>query len=301
MKAITLEEIDKYISQEQGQDESAFLKPASAYADEVILFFHDRKEHHTNRLPWVKCEGKFNLRKGEVTCWLGYNGHGKSLILGQISNHLMEIGHKVCIASMEMKPYSTMARMCRQAFGVTQPTIELIRRYHTWTDNRLWIYDQSGSTPAKRIVNLCKYAASIGIEHIVIDSLMKVVSKEDDYNGQKEFVDSLCVLARDTGLHIHLVHHSRKREDETKRPGKMDAKGSGAISDLVDNAVSVWRDKNAASGEFEAFLTVDKQRHGEWEGMIGLFFINEAMSYTENPLKIHRILNIGVQIEEEEF
>ena len=290
MKTITLAEIDAYIASSEGIDESAFMKPASSYLDEVISFYHDNKESVLNKLPWEKCSGKFNIRKGEVTCWLGYNGHGKSLILGQIANHLMAVGDKVCIASMEMKPYSTMARMCRQAFGIQIPDRQVIQKYMAWTDDRLWLYDQMGSTPATRIHNMCKYAASIGITQIIIDSLMKVVSKEDDYNGQKEFVNGLCVIARDSGIHIHLVHHSRKREDESKRPGKMDAKGSGAISDLVDNTVSVWRKKedNSTGGDYDCLLTVDKQRHGEWEGIFGLYFCPDALSYADDLLTLRK-------------
>jgi twinkle protein len=303
MKSITLEEIDRYIS-ENTQDESAFLKPASSYVDEVISYFYDEKETHINRLPWHKCGGKFNLRPAEVTLWLGYNGHGKSLILGQVANHLMELNEKVCIASMEMRPYATMARMCRQAFSVHTPTIDLIRGYHSWTDGRLWIYDQNGSTPATRVINLCRYASSIGIRHIIIDSMMKVVGREDDYNGQKEFVDSLCILARDTGLHIHLIHHSRKGADESKQPGKMDAKGSGAITDLVDNCVSVWRRKtpDASAGDYDCLLKVDKQRHGEWEGIFGLYFNAETQCYCEDGLRKSQRLKIaGAEVHEEAF
>jgi twinkle protein len=294
MRAITLEEIDKYISENE-QDESAYLKPASEYVDQVISHFYDVKEVETNRLPWTKAISKFNLRRAEVTCWLGYNGHGKSLILGQIANHLMSLGEKVCIASMEMRPHVTMARMCKQAFAVRSPTVELIRGYHNWTDSRLWIYDQHGSTPLKRVINLCRYAHSLGIQHIVIDSLMKVVSREDDYNGQKEFIDSLCILARDTGMHIHVVHHSRKGQDEKKRPGKMDAKGSGAITDLVDNCVSVWRKKeeDREVGEFDCVLTIDKQRHGEWEGGIGLFFDADSQSFYED--KYRKVVSLPIE------
>jgi twinkle protein len=121
---------------------------------------------------------------------------------------------------------------------------------------------------------------------------MKVVEAEDDYNGQKAFVNQLCVLARDTGLHIHLVHHSRKGQDESKAPGKMDAKGSGAISDLVDNCVSVWRRKEHEEEKPDAVLTIDKQRHGEWEGKIGLWFDAASQSFKESYK--HRVFGISI-------
>ena len=82
-----------------------------------------------------------------------------------------------------------------------------------------------------------------GITHFFVDSLMKCVSGEDDYNGQKLFVDELTAIARDHGIHIHLVHHIRKPSDESHKPSKYDYKGSGSITDQVDNVISVWRNK----------------------------------------------------------
>ena len=128
-----------------------------------------------------------------------------------------------------------------------------------------------------------------GITHFVIDSLMKCVSGEDDYNGQKEFVDELTSIARDNGMHIHLVHHVKKPADENHKPGKYDFKGTGAITDQVDNVIAVWRnkakEKNREAGKLvsdqepDALLICDKQRNGEWEGRIGLFFDRESQQF----------------------
>ena len=108
---------------------------------------------------------------------------------------------------------------------------------------------------------------------------MRVVAGEDNYNAQKDFVGRLCSLARDHNIHIHLVHHVRKLEDEKKMPGKFDSKGSGAITDQVDQVLTVWRnkekqktieqftfDKKLLTPEIEnkpdSILACDKNRHG---------------------------------------
>ncbi|MCZ9335993.1 bifunctional DNA primase/helicase, partial [Klebsiella pneumoniae] len=77
-----------------------------------------------------------------------------------------------------------------------------------------------------------RYAAvELGVTHFMVDSLMKCVQGEDDYNGQKAFVDELTAIARDHGLHIHLIHHIKKPANEDHKPSKYDMKGSGAITD----------------------------------------------------------------------
>ncbi len=85
----------------------------------------------------------------------------------------------------------------------------------------------------------------------------------------------------------------RKPKSELEMPGKYDLKGSGDIADLVDNIFIVYRNKKkeikTAKGEpTDAFdpdckLGVYKQRHGEWEGVIGLYFDKESLQYIPHP------------------
>ena len=74
-----------------------------------------------------------------------------------------------------------------------------------------------------------------------------------------------------------------KKQDESHKPNKYDYKGTGAITDQVDNVISVWRNKvkekkrEAGARDYsvddpDALLICDKQRNGEWEGNIGLWF-----------------------------
>jgi twinkle protein len=61
------------------------------------------------------------LRPGELTVWAGINKHGKTTFLTNVMLNVMQAGQKVCIASMEMKPAETMAKMTRQAAGTGSP------------------------------------------------------------------------------------------------------------------------------------------------------------------------------------
>src|SRR5574340_999366 len=135
---------------------------------------------------------------------------------------------------------------------------------------------------AKKIMAICRYFAERhGGTHVVIDSLLKCGVAQDDFNAQHAFVNELTSVARDTDLHIHLVAHSRKTQDDGV-PSKFDVRGSGTITDQVDTVLTVWRDKKheakVANGEarFEdkpgVLVSCDKNRHHGWEGNIGLWF-----------------------------
>ena len=282
--------LDDYIA---GPDESGLVRAASDWADEVVARFHSPERDFGTPMGWSKTHDKLRFRPAEVTLWPGINGHGKSMFTSQVALDLQIAGEPVCMASFEMKPAATMQRMTRQAFGGALPDTEFIRRFHNWTDARLWLYDVQGQVKADRVIACGRYAATLGVKHFFIDSLMKCVRGEDDYNGQKDFIDRVCSLAKETGMHVHVVHHVRKMADETQKPGKFDAKGSGAITDQVDNVLTVWRNKRKERAreentmtpdqvnEPDCFLICDKQRNGEWEGKFGFWFHPAAMQFMQ--------------------
>jgi twinkle protein len=134
-------------------------------------------------------------------------------------------------------------------------------------------------------------AVELGIEHIFIDSLMKVCNAEDNFNEQKYFVDELTALARDHNVHVHLIHHIRKLQSEEIQPGKNDIKGTGAITDQVDNVFLMWRNKQKENrkrnGEKyeedlpDAYLMCEKQRNGEAQEMYGLYYHQGSQQFIE--------------------
>src|SRR5690606_36186993 len=94
----------------------------------------------------------------------------------------------------------------------------------------------------------------------------------------------------DYDIHIHVVHHIKKLLNEGTVPGKFDAKGSGAITDQVDNMLIHWRnkpkeialqtgDKNYNPTDPDAMLICTKQRNGEWEGRIQLWLDSKTNQF----------------------
>jgi twinkle protein len=300
---------------EHETDAKQKVKPASLWVRELIERINNPKKEIRSVMPWRKTHTQVQFRLGEVTVWGGANGQGKSLVTGQVMLSLCSQDEKVCVASFEMKPIKTLERMARQwsGYNVNDPAfqgdrdaqkqfIDLYEQFSDWTDGKLWLYDQQGTANTKQVCAVVRYCAKEkGITHFVIDSLMKCVSGEDDYNQQKSFVDELTAIARDHNIHIHLVHHVKKPADENHKPGKYDFKGTGAITDQVDNVIAVWRnkakEKNREAGKLvsdqepDALLICDKQRNGEWEGQIGLWFDRNSLQYVANagddPLSLY--------------
>ncbi len=54
---------------------------------------------------------------GEVTAWAGYNGHKKSMFTSQVALDLCAADERVLLASFEMTPGKTLARMSKQCMA----------------------------------------------------------------------------------------------------------------------------------------------------------------------------------------
>lgn len=293
---ITPDDIDWAVYENETEAQQK-VRDAGLFVQVLIDRMNSKTKPRQAFMPWGKTHSLIQFRPGEVTVWGGPNGSGKSLVVGQTGLSLCAQGERLCIASFEMKPEKTLERMARQwtRFNLRDPQIlgnpderrvlmDLLEQFRDWTNGRMWLYDQQGTVSWRQVCAVTRYCAKeLGITHMVVDNLMKCVAGEDDYNGQKAFVDELCAIARDHAIHVHLVHHIKKPASDDHKPSKYDFKGTGAITDQADNVIAVWRNKTKERNrqankmifdtEPDTMLIVDKQRNGDgWEGQIGLWF-----------------------------
>lgn len=303
MPVITPDDIDFSLYEHETEAQQR-VRAASVYVQALIDRVNSPTREKRRYMPWGKTHRLLQFREGEVTVWGGPNGSGKSLVTGQVALSLCAQEEKVCIASFEMKPVKTLARMGRQwtkqdleddaVLGdplERELAIDLYSQFRDWTNKRLWLYDQQGTVHWRQVCAVARYCAKeLGINHVFVDNLAKCVKGEEDYDGQKAFVDELCAIARDHSIHIHLVHHVKKPPTDDHLPSKYDFKGSGSITDQPDNVIAVWRNKKKerAKGSEralmdtkpDAMLIVDKQRNGSgWEGNIGLWYRPQSQQF----------------------
>ncbi len=233
----------------------------------------------------------FEFRPGEVSVWTGYNGHGKSLILNQVLIGLLKQSEKMCVFSGEMLPRHQGRRMAKQLTGIDRPTIAYLDAAAKWITDRTWIFNLAETATLDRLLEVFRYGYKrYGIRHFVIDSLMMTDVPEDGagaMSAQKEAMRKLATFARSNQVHIHLVAHPRKGQDEKKGPGKMDVAGSSKLTDAADNVWSVWADhkeEGERPDESDGKLELHKQRNGDVQSKkLWLFFNRECQQYSIDP------------------
>ena len=270
-----------------------FIKPVEDFLAEASELLKEGLHLSGDKTCWMGLDDKFRFREGEVTIWSGYNGSGKSLVMGQCALWLTE-DSSVLIASMEMKGAVTVSRMLRQGFGNRHPTDKFIKEFKNRTESKLWIYDQTDNVSIEDIMSMIDWAAEKkGIKHIMIDSLMMCGVNQEIGDSQKAFMAQLCTKAKEFNIHIHLVAHSKKPPQGLKNyiPNRYDISGSAKIADLAFNVIIInpneqkKRDRQdnrpTAYDDPDGWFIVDKQRNGEWTGNFGFFFHSSSLRCTE--------------------
>jgi twinkle protein len=297
MAEVIRDDID-FAAYERATDPSVKVRAAASFEDELAAEFAARDASKVTEMFSTKLRGLIDFRPGEVTVWAGYNGHKKSMFTGQMTLDLCVQRRRVLVASMEMYPGKTLARMARQAYAAMKLLPAEIQRFSKWTDGRLWLFDHQGRvTPAVMLAVLRYFAEELQGEQVVIDSMMMVCASEESLDEQKQFMTDLVRVAQETGLHVHLVAHCRKPPSGDDRPPtKYDIKGSGSITDQSHNVILVYANKAKkaalekdpndarAQNEPDQLIIIDKQRNGEWEGKVALWFYERGLRFCDDRI-----------------
>lgn len=288
-------EIDKAISEAQGLDPEGLRRP-SVYLGEVLhLFWPANEERVGYRTPYGRLGDKLLFRPAEVTLWSGASGAGKSQVISDCIVDWVKQGGRTCLVSLEMKGNQTLKRMCKQVSGLDRPSQRFIPVILKWLDNGLLLWERVGKAGIDALLEIFDYArAKYGCDQFVIDSLMRLGIAGDDYTGQEQATFKLVDWAVDNNVHLHLVAHSRKGERDRGPPETEDIKGAMEIGANAFNIITVWRNRKReealqeatteperleAESRPSAILNVAKQRNGDYEGKVKLWFDMETYRY----------------------
>jgi twinkle protein len=232
----------------------ASLKNTSEYRQNVLdrLYSGDAELKKGIALPFGP--HPFHLRWNEVTLVTGQNGGGKTQVINNILVHLWTLGYKSCIASMEVPVGQTLAFLVAQSTGEKIPPRPVGERAIDWLAGGFWFYDCVGIAKWADLLNTFRYAyRRHGIRFFAIDSWMKLGIDPKNFDEQGRFLNALVLFVAECDVHVFLVAHPRKLDNEVETVGKMDVKGSGEITDQVANVITVWRNK-AKEAEIEKML-----------------------------------------------
>ncbi len=266
-------------------EERRRLLSPSEFKSSLAEFMLNRAKGSGLTFPWEKAKDKIRFRPGKVTVWTGHTHHGKTTILKYLMQYGMATGEVISMASLEDDPADFLADMVRHAAHTNTPTERFISAWCDWATGKLIVYDQQAAVTPEIIVGVMNYcAATFGVTHFVIDSLMRLNLESDNYDGQRKFFNLLGAAAKASNVHVHIVCHGRKGDDDAAPMSIFDIKGSGDIINQADNVLNVFRVKNKEEQtQPDGLLQILKQRGTpNWLGTLSYWYDRGSTQLTEH-------------------
>jgi len=288
-----------------------------AYRESLVEHFKGDPNAKGSGLPW-DCMAGLRIRPGEVTLVAGQNFAGKSAVLTQCISEWIREDHKVLLISPEFSPELNLARIVQQVIGKSPAHIEEadVNAVLAFMEGKFKVYDAVGSVDIDDLMAVMYFSAEEhGTTMCAIDNLTVMKLPSGDVNqGQGELMTSLVQTARQTGIHMHVVCHTRKPQPG-EQISRYSIRGASQLSDLADNILMVERNESKErkladikldeEDRVEVRLQADtrlhclKQRHGSaWVGVGKLWFSPISMRWYEDRKYIDRPFNEVVSLAE---
>jgi len=191
-------------------------------------------------------------RAGEITLWLAGSGVGKTTFLGQTGAHYIQEADagKLGMIFLEDSPQEIVLRLLSSIKGenlyssLDIDTEAVLEDYKEHLSGRVSLYDPRTGWDIPRIVEAIRWMG-VGEECkvVILDHLSAVVGADSQDNEIKEAEQLMYRLrqtAIQTGAHIHVVSHLRKKggnsliHEEGGHVTLQDAKGSGAVYQVAN-------------------------------------------------------------------
>jgi twinkle protein len=225
------------------------------------------------------------LQRGELTVLTGATGSGKTTLLGQLSLDLAEQDVNVLWGSFEIKNtrliHELLQQFAREPLPAGDPAVahklELIAdSFERLPLHFLKFHDGSD---VDDVLDAMDYAVYVNdVEHIILDNMQFMFARGKSMFDKFDDVaiEKFRKFATDRNIHIILVVHPRKQDEDTKL----------SISSIYGSAKATQEADNVLILQLEGgkkYLDIRKNRFNGELGQMELFFDRQSCRYTEVP------------------
>jgi KaiC/GvpD/RAD55 family RecA-like ATPase len=222
-------------------------------------------------LPWFEANEYVRFVPGKVTVWSGPSFSGKTGFLRQLMLHALANQHRVLFISLEEEQLAVWREfICMACVTRTPPAKNVEWCLDLW-DGQLFVFDSNEMIEPTLMLGIIRHVvAEYRITHVVIDSLMRMAIRTDDYDGQREFLNMLGHVSEIAAIHTHLVVHPRKTVNSRSPMDLYDIRGA---QDIVAQAHLIATLERKYGEEHDGLLTLWKQRGDiDWIGTMKLYY-----------------------------
>lgn len=276
-----------------GYDLTSLISAAQPISHEKITTFHQLRSEvfdqfvNAEQVAGVKWKRfpKLNnilkgLRRGEVTVFTGPTGAGKTTLLSEMSLDLCMQGVNTLWGSFEIRNVRLVKMMMCQYSGLNLE--RNVEQFHYWADKfemlPMYFMCFYGAQNINTVIETMSHAAYVyDIEHVIVDNLQFMTSYlsrgDDRFSAQNHVISALRNFASTRNVHVTLVIHPRKENDDVELQ-TASIFGTAKASQEADNVVILQSKKGAAN----KYLQVTKNRFDGVLGRVPLDFVRESLS-----------------------
>ena len=283
----------------EGYDIRKFIESARPLPHKEILTFNELRQEIRQEIenPQQVAGLKFRtlpalnriikgFRPGELTVLTGSTGSGKTTLLSQMSIDLCQSGTNTLWGSFEIKNTRLIKKMLTQLVGYELdglPHEHFEATAERFEDLALYFMRFYGSTEVDSVLDAMEYAVyAYDVQHVVLDNLQFMLSGQGmgrsnfgKFDAQESALEKFRQFATANNVHITLVIHPRKEDDDTLLH-MSSIFGAAKATQEADNVMILQRMKN------DKFIDIKKNRFDGTLGRVNLFFDEKAVMYRDD-------------------
>lgn len=276
-----------------GHDLTALVSAAQPTSHEKITTFHqlrsDVYDQFVNAdqvagVKWTRFPKLSSIlkgfRRGEVTVFTGPTGAGKTTLLSEMSLDLCLQGVNTLWGSFEIRNVRLVKMMLCQYSGLNLEN--KVEQFQYWADKfemlPMYFMCFYGAQNINTVIETMSHAAYVyDIDHVIVDNLQFMTSYlsrgDDRFSAQNHVIAALRNFATSKNVHVTLVIHPRKENEEVELQ-TASIFGSAKASQEADNVIILQSKKGTA----QKYLQVTKNRFDGVLGRVPLDFAKDSLS-----------------------
>ncbi len=201
-------------------------------------------------------------RPGEITVISGNTGSGKSTFCLNTALNIAATGEAVLLGSFEQTIPAIMRKMAQMIsgrwwsmreddIGNTMSIDDLDKVVRVFSEMPLYVINVFGQMNTEEFTECVKFARRrLKVRTVILDHIHFMLKHERADSERIEIDNTMLTLKQLTierDLSCYVVAHPRKKQDENPVIGIEDFRGSSFISQVADNVLVVWRDRDIAN------------------------------------------------------
>ncbi len=190
------------------------------------------------------------LRPNELTLLCAPTGSGKTQFLANITAQLLLQDVPIFVAPVETGDRDFLIRIvsCIEGRDLKRNvpiSIEYLKLLHSHVQRKIldkpfWIASYDGRVEVEEMINVLKFMHQQGVKVVILDNLnffLQVTRAEDQIIEMDTAVREFVMLVKKIPLHVILVCHPKKTNNEGRVESELDLKGSSTLVQECSNCI----------------------------------------------------------------